>query len=268
MNRSSKLKKMLTKKEDLWKDSNTVTPSIVDKNRRKKSTRKTFLSDSEKSTDDNSQSCTKDCCFICSILPGLSHINTCNSHLKLLTKQITSRKVTYMMHSKIDDCQSSSSASPSHRGRRSMILSPSDSSSQDDLFFSPDVKFQEPMTYNEQHQIDHIQAPLSPSLPSSSTASTTLEQFHELFFTPILQCNKQQSLLKDIQNKSIQEEVPQTNAEVNASFSTSFYCPLDANDCNDEKNTTADTDQLRELILTDTYFQPIILLERIQFEKG
>ncbi|CAF2101317.1 unnamed protein product [Rotaria magnacalcarata] len=259
---------MLTRKEDLWKDSNTVTPSIIDKNCRKKSATITFPNDSEKSSDDNSQACTKDCCFVCSILPGLSHINTCNSHLKLLTKQVTSRKVTYTMDSKIDDCQSSSSASPIHRERRSMILSPSDFSSQDDLFFSSDdVQFQEPMTYNEQHRIDHIQAPLPPSLPSSPTTSTALEQFHELFFAPILQGNKQQAILTDIQNESIQEEVPQTSANVNTSFSTSFYFSLDANDNSDETNTATDTDQLRELILTDTSFQPIILLERIQFEE-
>ncbi|CAF5161876.1 unnamed protein product, partial [Rotaria magnacalcarata] len=48
---------------------------------------------------------------------------------------------------------------------------------------------------------------------------------------------------------------------------TSFYFSLDANDNSDETNTATDTDQLRELILTDTYFQPIILLERIQFEE-
>ena len=36
---------------------------------------------------------------------------------------------------------------------------------------------------------------------------------------------------------------------------------------NDGKKTAIDTDQLREFILADKYFQPIILLERIQFEK-
>lgn len=137
----------------------------------KESTSKILFNESESSSDDDNDKC----CLICSILPSLSFVNTCSKHLKLLTK---SKKVIYNSNSRINSrskfkypnrFSSSSSSSTEHRRkRRTMILKSSvnkllnsfkskhieycilkDSSSQDDLFFTPNGKSQKVMKYDQ-----------------------------------------------------------------------------------------------------------------------
>jgi hypothetical protein len=93
MSRSSRLSNILNRRENLWVDSETDTSSLSDNEEKK--TCKT-------SSDENSQST---CCLICSILPNLSNINTCQKHLTLLnTPRTTPTQVVYMMHPAINNC--------------------------------------------------------------------------------------------------------------------------------------------------------------------
>ncbi|CAF4433376.1 unnamed protein product, partial [Rotaria sp. Silwood2] len=126
-----------------------------------------------------------------------------------------------------------------------------------------------------------IQSQLSPSLPPSSTMYKTVQQYNELFLTPFLQKQNQQStndkqkILKDIQNRSIQQNSLQINQKINSSdvdsnLSNSSHISLDqSTDKNDinQKKTTNNMNQLTEHILNNKYPRPIILLERVCFEK-
>ena len=67
------------------------------------------------------------CCLICSILPNLSHINTCSNHLQLLHRSsLRPTQVVYMMHPPISQCPCQRKSK--HR-RRSMSSSESESRS-------------------------------------------------------------------------------------------------------------------------------------------
>ncbi|CAF2608698.1 unnamed protein product [Rotaria sp. Silwood2] len=109
----------------------------------------------------------------------------------------------------------------------------------------------------------------------------TVQQYNELFLTPFLQKQNQQStndkqkILKDIQNRSIQQNSLQINQKINSSdvdsnLSNSSHISLDqSTDKNDinQKKTTNNMNQLTEHILNNKYPRPIILLERVCFEK-
>ncbi|CAF1052257.1 unnamed protein product [Rotaria sordida] len=299
MNRSSKLKNIFDdKNQDLLNDSETDISSISDN--RNISTINLLSTDSEISSDENSEISRENCCLICSILPNLSNINTCQKHLTLLTKSINSTKIVHIMNPRKNDHQSkfkhryrsssysSSSSSSEFRHqpkRRSMIVQSSDSSSQDYLFFSPNVQSQKPTNVNQQYQSIHIQTQLSPSLPPSSTMYKTLQQYNEILLTPLFKKQSQennneiQTILKDIQNKPIQQEVPQINHKINSpdvfeidsNLSNSSYISLNRSihEKGDsyQKKITIDKNQLIEQILTNKHPQPIILLERVCFER-
>jgi hypothetical protein len=95
MSRSSRLRSdILNNKENLWKnDSESDTSSSFSDNEKKKH--------GEMSSDENSQ---PTCCLICSILPNLSNVNTCQKHLNLINTTKTPTQVVYVVHSPIDNC--------------------------------------------------------------------------------------------------------------------------------------------------------------------
>ncbi|CAF1444733.1 unnamed protein product [Rotaria sp. Silwood1] len=294
MNRLSKLKNRFNyQRQELWNDSETDISSISDNDNRKSSTIEILSNNSQTSNDDDDDSeiSRENCCLICSILPNLSNINTCHRHLTLLTKPI---QIIHMTHSKNNRHQSkfkhhyrssSSSELRHYRKKSSMILESSDSSSQDDLFFSPNIQSQESITHNQQHRSIQIQTQLSPSLPPSSTIHKPLQQYNEVLLTPFLQqqnTNEIPLILKDIQNRSIQQKLSKINHKINSSdiieldsnLSNSSnisldQCTNDNNILNDinQKKITIDMNQLTEQILTDEYFQPRILLTRVCLEK-
>ncbi|CAF4791871.1 unnamed protein product [Rotaria sp. Silwood1] len=294
MNRLSKLKNRFNyQRQELWNNSETDISSISDNDNRKNSTIEILSNNSQTSNDDDDDSeiSRENCCLICSILPNLSNINTCHRHLTLLTKPI---QIIHMTHSKNNRHQSkfkhhyrssSSSELRHYRKKSSMILESSDSSSQDDLFFSPNIQSQESITHNQQHRSIHIQTQLSPSLPPSSTIHKPLQQYNEVLLTPFLQqqnTNEIPLILKDIQNRSIQQKISKINHKINSSdiieldsnLSNSSnisldQCTNDNNILNDinQKKITIDMNQLTEQILTDEYFQPRILLTRVCLEK-
>ena len=135
MNRSSRLKNVLNRKQDLWADSETDASLISDNDNNQLS-----MNSSDTSSDENCEPSRKSCCLICSILPNLSTINTCQKHLNLLTKPNTPAQVVYMMHPAVNNCSSlhchcrvkskhrcrssssSSSESPQRRKKRSMTI--------------------------------------------------------------------------------------------------------------------------------------------------
>mgnify|MGYP006933267121 CR=1 FL=1 len=79
MSRSaSRLKNILNQRSNLWADSE---------------------SDSSSSHADEHDPST-----ICSVLPNLSNINTCEKHLNLITKPIQPTQVVYMMQPAINNC--------------------------------------------------------------------------------------------------------------------------------------------------------------------
>lgn len=156
MNRSSRFTNILNKRSDLWADSE---------------------SDSSSNQSDN-ENLSTNCCLICSVLPNLSNINTCEKHLNLITQPLKSAQVVYMMSPAINNCHcrrkskhrcrssSSSSSEVAHRRKKRIITielsvgsisftpinssvdfsqdssSSSSSNSDNELFFSPDVKSQ------------------------------------------------------------------------------------------------------------------------------
>lgn len=100
---SSRLKNILNQRSNLWADSD---------------------SDSSLSqTDENDPSTS--CCLICSVLPNLSNINTCEKHLNLITKPIQPTQVVYMMQPAINSCHC---RKKSKRRCRSSLSSSSSSS--------------------------------------------------------------------------------------------------------------------------------------------
>jgi hypothetical protein len=123
MNRSSRLRNILNRRKDLWEDSETDTSLLSNNENTKKY---------ETSSDENDE---PTCCLICSILPNLSNINTCQKHLALIKKSINPTQVVYMMHPAINNCHcrskskhryrsnsSSSSELRHHRKKRSMTV--------------------------------------------------------------------------------------------------------------------------------------------------
>ncbi len=132
MKRSSRLRNIINRRQDLWNDSEIDTSSSSDHKNKKIS-----LNKSETSSDENSELSRSTCCFICSILPNLSNVNTCQKHLALLTKSLNPTQVVYLMHPAINNCHcrtkskhryrsssssSSSSESGHHRKKRSMTV--------------------------------------------------------------------------------------------------------------------------------------------------
>jgi len=134
MNRSSRLKNIINKRQDLWNEPETDTSSISDSDNIKISTRKKSLNTSDTSSDENTEPFKrKTCCLICSVLPNLTNVNTCQKHLASLSTPITPTQVVYMMHPAMNNCpklhchcrskskhrcrSSSSSSSSSSKGR-------------------------------------------------------------------------------------------------------------------------------------------------------
>jgi hypothetical protein len=127
MSRPSRLKNIINERKDFYNDLESDISSLSDQENIN------ILSDS--STDENTKVMKTTCCLICSVLPNLSNINTCEKHLALLTKPKTSRKIVYMVsppklhcHCRVTSkrryrsSSSSSSESRHHRKKRSMTV--------------------------------------------------------------------------------------------------------------------------------------------------
>lgn len=113
---SRRSKSVFHPRENLWSDVESDSSSENEEKNIK----------SDPSHDDSIP--TSPCCLICSILPNLSHINTCSNHLQLLHRSsLRPTQVVYMMHPPITQCPCQRKSK--HR-RRSMSSSSSESESQ------------------------------------------------------------------------------------------------------------------------------------------
>lgn len=187
---------------------------MKDSSRRSNSSRENLWSDSDNEEEQMKSDPSNEnifpissCCLICSILPNLSHINTCSNHLQLLHRSsLQPTQVVYMMHpcscqrKSKHRCRSMSSSSSSseseyrsRRKKRAMTIQSSvrwifsffelvslvffkSASSQEEQFFSP--------IHRSQPESDLLR--LSPSLPPS-TSMPIHHNYPELLIPSVLQ---------------------------------------------------------------------------------
>jgi len=257
MSRSaSRLKNILNQRSNLWADSE---------------------SDSSSSHADENDPSTS-CCLICSVLPNLSNINTCEKHLNLITKPIQPTQVVYMMQPAINNChcrtkskrrcRSSSSSSSSteiehQRKKRVITIQLSDSSSNNDntnnsegeLFFSPNVKSQVNTT-------EYPEAPLSPSLPPSATINNANQQYNELLLTT---CLRQNSFDVEPPIECIPNIVAVESSVPDISLSQIIHVK-DENEFGDQIDTINMAEATEQMLNHMINFQPVIRLKRVRLD--
>lgn len=224
MKRTSRLRNIRNQRADLWNDSDTASTSTTTAGRVRRS-----FTDSDSSNDENSQrSPARSCCLICSILPKLSNVNTCPKHLASL---IAPTQVVYMMQPPMDHCHcrsrskrrrrsrsgSSSSSDQSRHPRKKRLLTIEtsvrarslirgderrlrcfqESSSEEDLFYSPTGPSQQPhalVVHNSTSRTpsgcssqDRLSPSLPPSLSIASNMNESLRKCQQLALTSFLQ---------------------------------------------------------------------------------